>query len=246
MSRETDIITGNLHGFYRRIAEKCKYETGETGGCEYVWNRSGSWPGYLFGIPDNEKIPEITEAIRQKKAPPFWILEDSNAEVNSLLEEKGVRLVRLWVGMIMQQDELKLYPLNPSVRIISNASDRLEEWLQIVNTELLTGAEVGREVLEAISSDDDFHWMVAYYGTQPVSTGLVFSENGVGGIYMVATRSSFRSLGLGTAIATELTNAAFMAGNHTVVLHATAMARNIYKRAGYRSVNRYSICYYLS
>ena len=252
MSTESDMITGNLYGFYKRIAESCGYERGKTGGCDFVWNKEGSWPGYLFGIPEPERIPEIIDSIKGELAPAFWILDDSNHEVNRLLEENGVRPVRQWEGMILGPGDFRpaskdFQPADddPSIRIVADDPDTLEEWLQIVNTELLTGAEIGEEVLEVFKNDSAFQWMVAFYDNRPVSTGLLFSEGGVVGVYMVATRTEFRGLGVGSAVTSELTDAAFRTGNHAVVLHATNMAGNIYRRAGFRKVNRYSISWYL-
>lgn len=245
MITDKDIITGNLFSFYKRIAELCGYESGVLSGCRYVWNRNGSWPGYLLGPPEPGRIPDIARAIRDNRVPAFWIMENPEEEIFGQMEEHGIRPVKQWDGMIMRPGEFRQAAGNPDIRIRSDDPSTLEEWLQIVNREVVTGAQIGGEVMEAFSSSDDFHWMVAYLDEQLVGTGMVFSEGGVGGLYMLATSSSFRGRGIGTAVFSEMTGAAIRLGNDTVVLHGTSIGKRIYLRTGFREVNRYSVLWYL-
>jgi len=251
MRKEEDIITGNLFSFYHRIAELCGYERGELEGCSYVWNRKGSWPGYLLGSPEPGRIAEpgriqeIARAIRTKRVPAFWIMENPGRELYGRLEEHGIRAVKQWDGMILNPDQFTPADPDPAITIRSGDPATLEKWLQIVNKEVVTGAQIGGEVLEAFASSGDFHWMVAYLGDQLVSTGMVFSEGGIGGLYMLATRSSFRGRGIGTAVFSEMTAAAIRQGNEAVVLHGTGIGKKIYLRTGFREVNSYSVLWYL-
>ncbi len=245
MTTEEGIITENLYRFYHRIAALCGYETGQLAGCAYVWNRKGSWPGYLLGLPEPGTIPEIVGAIQQGIVPPFWILPETSGNEIDLLEAAGVRVVKQWSGMILDPVDFKPAPSLQGITIRINERETLEEWLQIVNSDLVSGAQIGHEIMEAIASSDDFQWMVAYMEDQPVGTGMVFSHEGIGGLYMLATRSAARGRGIGSAVFSEMTSLAIRSGNHTVVLHGTGLGERIYVRTGFSVVSGYSVLWNL-
>ncbi|MCK4748985.1 MAG: GNAT family N-acetyltransferase [Bacteroidales bacterium] len=238
-------ITRNLYGFYRRTAELCGYETGHIGGLEYVWNRSGSWPSYVLGVPEPSKIPEIMNAIRQGKVPPFWILEQTGGEEIRLLEEAGVRVIREWKGMAMEKHAAVPVGRNHDFGIRTNDPDTMNDWLQIVNTELMTGAQISDGFLNRISSSVAFQWKVAYMDDQATGAGLSFAEDGVAGVYMIVTKASFRGRGIGTQVTRNLIDHAIRSGNDTIVLHATGQGERIYRKTGFSEVNRFSVMWYM-
>jgi GNAT superfamily N-acetyltransferase len=245
-------ISGNLFGFYSRIARVCGYEAGRLAGCSYVWNRNGSWPSYMLGSPGKGRIQEVAAAVRKGDAPPFWIIENSSAAEIGLLEKEGFRVVREWKGMALERGDFRPVatggsrpPGSLGIEVISNDPGTLKEWLQIVNTYLMTGAQLGMEIKDALLSDQSFRWMVAYLDGEPAGAGLSFEEGGVCGLYMIATVDSFRGRGVGTRITGELVSRALGSGSETIVLHATGQGERIYQNLGFREVNRLSIMWHL-
>lgn len=241
-------ITHNLYAFYKRVAEGCGYETGHIAGCDYVWNRRGSWPSYFLGAPDPDKIYEFVNAKVQGNAPPFWILDNKHQEEIRLLERTGVRVVREWKGMALEGRSLTTdhdHMENRKIRLSVDDQGAYRDWLGIVNTALMTGAQIGDEFPSLLSSSASFRWIVAYMNDHPAGAGLSFSEDGVCGLYMIATVEAYRKQGIGTRVTDELVKQAIDSGNHTIVLHATGHGQRIYSNMGFKVYNSYSVMWQL-
>jgi ribosomal protein S18 acetylase RimI-like enzyme len=247
-------ITGNLYGLYREAAALCSYASGRVAGCDYVWNRQGSWPAYLLGNPVPDKMDEALEAMESKEVPPFWMMEKRGTEAEEKLDQAGVRTIREWKGMILQgEDSLHLSrtgapggPEEGGLRLRPVEKDReREDWLGIVNGELMTASRIDKGFLEAVSGRAGFDLLLAYREGKPVATGLSYARDGVCGLYMIATRSSFRGRGIGTRITRELIEGAIRSGNRSIVLHATEAGGGIYRRLGFREVNHISVRWFL-
>ncbi len=247
MKSKEEHITNNLYAFYKRVAEGCGYETGHIAGCDYVWNRKGSWPSYFLGAPDREKIHEFVNAKVQGNAPSFWILDKKYLEEIRALERTGVRVVREWKGMALDGRSITPYEHveNRKIRLSFDDQGAHMDWLGIVNTALMTGAQIGDEFFSALSSSVAFRWIVAYMDDQPAGAGLSFSEDGVCGLYMIATGEAYRKQGIGTRVTDELVKQAIDSGNHTIVLHATGHGERIYRNMGFEVHNSYSVMWHL-
>lgn len=244
-------IAENIYTFYDRVAELCAYEQGALAGCRYVWNKKGSWPSFMLGNPVPDSVSEADSAMSEKLAPSFWIMEKPEPDVVHELDKAGIRTIREWKGMELHQEnflpgERTLKKKSDSEIIIrTNDPDLKSEWLKIVNEELLSGSQMGPEFLESISRSGQFRWMLAFLDGHPVGTGLSFSENGVCGLYMIATKTSSRGKGVGTRLSAELVRQAIAAGDTHFVLHATELGAPIYENLGFREVNTFSVLWNL-
>jgi hypothetical protein len=235
----------NLRRFYMSLGELCGYESGNLAGIDFVMNNNGSWPAFLLGRPDTEAISDIASSIVNNEVPPFWIMEKKDDAMLSILEDHGIRAVRQWTGMTMESGSFVPATNNPEIEIRNNDPGSLGDWLELVNSTVMSGAQLGKEIAEAISSSDSFQHMVAYLEDKPVGTGLTFSEEGVCGLYFLSTESGQRGRGIGSRIFSELIRCGIEEGNHSLVLHATGMGEKIYHRTGFKSVNHYSVLWHL-
>jgi GNAT superfamily N-acetyltransferase len=245
MTGITHKISSNIFRFYTRSAELCGYESGKKAGCAYAWNRKGSWPSFILGDPGEAGIREVVLAIGTGALPPFWITENTGGELVRKLDDAGVRVIREWSGMALGAADFQPCVSNPKVHIRSNDPGTNRDWLHIVNTELLTGSQVGNDFLDAVASSGEFRWMVAYMDEEPVGTGLSFSSGDTCGLYMIATKGPARGAGVGTMVSSQLVADALKSGHSTIVLHATAMGKNIYRKLGFREENRYAVMWHL-
>jgi len=250
MSSAEGNIVANIYSFYLRVAVLCGYDKGELAGCGYVWNRKGSWPSFVLGTPGLDAMSEVIAAQGAGLAPPFWIMEKAANDVAQELEDAGVRVVREWSGMELYPDQFQDTSntdrtSGEQIVIRSNEPEFSSQWLKIVNEVLLSGSKTGPEFLESISNSDQFRWMVAFVDGRPVGTGLSYSENGVCGLYMIATVPSYRGRGVGSRITAELVRQAMAAGDRQFVLHATELGSRIYEKLGFREVNRFSVLWNL-
>ncbi|MCK5135871.1 MAG: GNAT family N-acetyltransferase [Bacteroidales bacterium] len=238
-------VTQNLYRFYREISGLCGYISGQICGLDYVWNQNGSWPSYILGTPGSTDIPEIVHAIERKEIPAFWIMEQTPDFEMNWLEERGVRIVREWKGMVLDTIGFEHIPPDHGIDLRTNDPETQQDWLGIVNTELMRGAMIGEEVLASISTSEAFRWIVAYLDDQPVGAGLSYTEEGVTGLYMIVTKASYRGMGIGTLITSNLIKSAKQAGIGTIVLHATKPGERIYENIGFGEKNRLSVLWYI-
>lgn len=245
MSAASQEITQNLFQFYRSIADLNGYETGRIGGVDYVWNRQGSWPAYVLGTPQSGEVLKITGAMERREVPAFWIMEDTPGFDLQQLEKKGIRVIRQWTGMSVDPSEFQDFPVVTGIELRRNDPNNLQDWLHLVNTELMTGSRVGSEVIPEISSARAYRWIVAYKSDRVVGTGLSFTKKKVTGLYMIVTEKSSRGMGIGSMITAGLIKNAVQAGAGTIVLHATNMGEGLYSRLGFRTQNRFHILWYL-
>jgi GNAT superfamily N-acetyltransferase len=248
MKVEKEHITRNLQCFYTRVAELNGFERGKVTGIAYVWNRNGYWPSYLLGVPGIEKIPELVRAIELEKAPPFCIAENSRREETDLLEESGIRSIREWKGMYLDS---RMYDADsmtediPQAQLRINDQESLDDWLMLVNEELMSGIQIEKPVIKSLSDSDEFRFVVAYSEGNPAGAGLSFREGGICGLYMIATRAPMRGQGIGSLVTTSLIEHAVNMNDEGIVLHATALGEQLYSRLGFREINRYSVMWYL-
>ena len=241
-------IARNIHRFYMRVAELSGIERGEVLGFEYVWNRKGSWPSYLLGIPGLDKIPEVVRTIEFGKAPPFCIVDNSRQQEIQLLEESGIRSIREWKGMLLNSHHFNAglwVNAIPEVELRINDRKSLEDWLALVNKEVMSGVQISWEVIESLFGSDEFQFVVAYSDGQPVGTGLSFREEGICGLYMIATRASMRGKGIGSLVSASLIDQAVALGDKGIILHATDLGEHLYSGLGFREMNRFSLMWYL-
>jgi len=238
-------ITQNLFRFYRRIAFLNGYETGSIGGVEYVWNRQGSWPAYILGTPAWSGAVNILRAMERREVPAFWIMEDTPGFNLRKLEKKGIRVVRQWTGMSLDPPEYRSIPGSSDVELRRDDPDGLQDWFHLVNTELMTGSQMGSEVIPAIAASDAYRWIVAYRDERAVGTGLSFTEEGITGLYMIVTEKQSRGKGVGSMITAALIDNAIRNGAGYIVLHATKLGEGLYHRLGFRPKNRFHILWYL-
>lgn len=248
MNPAKESITRNIHRFYTRIAELSAYEQGVVSGLEYVWNRNGTWPSYLLGAPGPDRIQEVAIAMESGQAPPFCILDTSRQEEIHLMEESGIRNIREWKGMFLDsrhfnaEDWVKEIP-GLKLRINDRAS--LDDWLLLVNTELMSGVQIGQEVIDSLSASEEFQFAVAYFEDQPAATGLSFREEGICGLYMIVTRTAMRAKGIGSLVTASLIKQAVNLGDKGIVLHATNLGERVYSKLGFRVMNQLAVMWYL-
>jgi ribosomal protein S18 acetylase RimI-like enzyme len=82
----------------------------------------------------------------------------------------------------------------------------------------------------------EWHHYVGYDGGVPVSTATLFIEDGVAGIYFVATTPGARGRGFGTEITSHVMVEARRLGASLAVLGSSPMGQRIYERLGFRTV----------
>lgn len=87
-----------------------------------------------------------------------------------------------------------------------------------------------------------FHGFVGYVGETPVTTVATVVDDGIAGIYSVATLPEYRGRGYAeAAIRHALDEARRQFGVEATTLQSTRLAVRLYQRLGYRTVTRFHV-----
>ncbi len=142
--------------------------------------------------------------------------------------------------------ELPHIPASVEIKVATNEKEILD--LRYVNSLGFETLEVPREHTEAIFGvphrllDSKIITYIAYLDGQPASTAMVIMTELVAGIYWVSTTPQARNQGLGTICTSLASNAGLKRGARVASLQASPMGESVYRRIGYRSVERIK-CY---
>lgn len=81
---------------------------------------------------------------------------------------------------------------------------------------------------------------IAWEGDTPLACAQVLLSHGVAGVYYVGTAEAARGRGLAELVTRTVTNLGFDLGAAFVTLQASSMGDPIYRRMGYREIDRYT------
>ncbi len=236
----------NLYNYYKIIAREAGLETGYTGRIPFVRNTEGDWPAYLLGggALTADEIRETAKKIRKGVCPPFWIRENSDsAQIDDLLFGEGIRQINYWTGMeLVRKQKYGLAPPEEDLQAdrITAVQD-LRDWLQVVNEEVMTGRDLDLKVFRPLLENKNVEFFRLIRGKKTLSTVMIYHENGISGIYMVATRTGSRGRGYAYYLTTCAMDYFIQKGNYKFVLHSTPLGYPLYKKLGFREKGKFGI-----
>ncbi|MEX0325388.1 MAG: GNAT family N-acetyltransferase [Puniceicoccaceae bacterium] len=194
-----------------------------------------------------EVITEVESRSAEQSFPAAAILfPDVNPDsFATILEERGWVLMDKMPGMWMEIPEgFSVGSLAEGVDV-RHASD--EDALAIAVALLAEGYPIPFEVseffmrgihLEGEQSNGSMANFIATVDGEPAACSSVCIEDGVAGIYCVATLEKARGRGLGTAITRAAVEYGRKHGANHALLHATEMGEPIYQKIGFVEKSR--------
>ncbi len=184
--------------------------------------------------PLAEQARELLAPMLERQVTPVWLVHPtSTPDIRGALAELGLICAEEIFGMAADLNDIEQAPQRDDIEVVAFTEDSEHLWLDLVSWRygLL---EDSSPYLRSSRFGADKAW--ALLDGKPASKAVVHVENGVAGIYGVATTEAGRGRGLATHLcATALRNAR-AAGAERTVLHSTPMARELYRRMGYRDV----------
>ncbi|WP_250007507.1 GNAT family N-acetyltransferase [Actinoplanes sp. M2I2] len=215
--------------------------------------RSGVRHGQLNGIlrVTAGRFPEALAPSESFGALPWiwWVGPDSYPGLaGDLLGAGAVEVGRLPV-MAAPIDEVTDVDVPPGLTIEQvPASGSLEAWVDAYATPL--GVEPDQRsaavLMEAGHREAPQH-LIRFAGRvdgRVVATSALLDNDGVAGIYVVATQESYRRRGIGAALTAAAVAEGRRRGLPLASLQATAMGRPVYERLGLRPVAEYRLFTY--
>jgi GNAT superfamily N-acetyltransferase len=138
-------------------------------------------------------------------------------------------------------------PVLPNaIRIIQpKSSADIEQWLKIVNSELLAPSQMDKALLESLIFQPDFEIYLLKYNEVGVSTILVFQTADSIGLYLIATKKSAQKQGFASLLVQHFLTGKAQRLKKPVVLHATQKGEKLYSKLGFRPVNQFFLYQHL-
>lgn len=259
--------TVNLYDFYREIASMAGSGGGMICGIPYTGDASAGWPAYVLGGASvvQETMEQVANAMQEGKVPQFWIRERvPGDDFEDLAQAKGIRPISQWTGMHLEVPDTG-FVANADTSVANRhggatgniaavghgavvrqvAPEALTEWLDLVNTEVMTSMKIGWSRIAPLAGSDKFHFFGLWHKEVLLSTALLYVDQGIAGLYFIATRSSARGRGFGYAVVSAAIEHGLSQGISKFVLHSTSMGIPLYRKLGFVENTTYGIYWML-
>ena len=240
-----DRVTAAYHRLWERAAESTGHPVERDGGVSLV--SSGS-PVQFFNRAFVEDDPEDPAASLDRAREFFGDLPFLFEVRRGLHPRAAAEATRRGLPVLLAEPGMAMSPI--VVNATQTASDDLEITLASPE-DLSTNLEIQAEAFEVpvelitpvflpLMTADNVRCFTGWHEGEPVATSVVVADDGLAGVYSVATRARARGRGFGQA----MTAAALRAGVEELgctasYLQASAMGKGIYERMGYRVVAEY-------
>jgi ribosomal protein S18 acetylase RimI-like enzyme len=195
--------------------------------------------------PLRQQAEELLMPMNERGVSPVWLVHPTtDPRIRDVLLELGMVRAEEAYGMYAELAEIDPPPTTPDgIEVVELSADDSQPWLELVSWRYGLAEESSdylRGVYEETLERGTRCW-VALVDGQPASKAVLHLDNGVAGIYGVATTEAGRGRGLATLVCATALEAARVAGIRRTVLHSTPMARSLYQRLGYRDVTTFEL-----
>lgn len=190
-----------------------------------------------------KKVEEVIEYFKERNLPFVWytgVLTKSLNLTDLLVSKYGFIKFELPGMYINVKDLPKSVDIEDFEIIRIENKDQLEVWDKV----LLESYHVPEDSALGFfphylkhKYKDNYSAFLGYYKGKPVAVSLVFYSRGVAGIYAVGNIEKARGRGIGTAITLAAATEPKEKGYEIVILHASEMGYNVYKRMGFEKVS---------
>jgi GNAT superfamily N-acetyltransferase len=150
--------------------------------------------------------------------------------------------------MAMDWSPNNLLPeLSETIEIVKPESiSDLEQWLTIVNTELIAPLKLDFVLMESMLAQAGIEIFLLKYNGIGVSTCLLHQSENSTGLYLIATLKSAQKQGLASLLVRYILARNSRAAKNPVVLHATPSGEPLYLKLGFQSYGHFFLYRYLN
>lgn len=190
---------------------------------------------------NKEKVPKvINEVIKHFSShgmpacftiTPFTEPEDFSEH----LIRRGFKLIQQ--QLIMAYKGGKNMRLNPEVEVKRAKKSEVATWINIVRKGFNYPEDFAFKTTSIIIEKEEFMPYLAHISNKPVGCGMLYSENGVSGIYAMVTLPEYRRKGVASAVLHEMVLEYERSGDNLLTL-GTEMgspAERLYKKVGFQT-----------
>jgi len=246
MNRIPDHIRNNLYEFYDHISQIYGLNSEKQDLWSVSENIPGLWPRLMYRIePDiasKSSSVSFSEKVRSGNCPELLIASDENIrQTDPFLRLQGFYPFSAWKGMALTNVQKDTPPELPDgIEIVKpeSSSDR-EQWMEIVNMELLAPLKMDKTLLESIIAKSGIEAYLLKNKGIGVSTILVFETSASTGLYLLATAKSAQKQGFANLLVRHILDQHARRSKNPVILHATQSGEHLYLKLGFQSFNQF-------
>ncbi len=193
-------------------------------------------------LPLSAKIDYCERVYEERGLPALFRMTPFNAppDLEDTLEARGYKPFQPTLVQTLQLERPPDVPCPPDVEFTVPS---VPEFVAAVGELQAASAEQRAAHLERLAQSPlTTRILVALSGGQPVASGHAAIEDGLVGVFSVATKHSFRGRGIGSALTAALLAWARIRGAHTAYLQVAAdnqSALSVYRRMGFATAYTY-------
>ncbi len=237
-------IETNLIQFYNSWIAHKDISTYKEKDFSAIINTKGKWLNFILNKNIDkqnfdENLIKIKKLISNNELPKKWII---NSDITNFkykeLKKNNFFPITKWQGMYCFKDKIIENKYNENLNIVKiTKQEQLESWLKIANNALNSNGSLTETLFSEILNNPNFYLYLATYKGVAVATSLLYVNNSIAGLYMIATDQNYRKKGFGTAITLYAINEAIKNEIFEFVLHSTKVGNGVYKKIGFADVN---------
>ncbi|MDP2115633.1 MAG: GNAT family N-acetyltransferase [Bacteroidota bacterium] len=246
-------IRNNLYEFYDCVAQNCGIYSEKQDHWSVIKNIPKVWPRIIYRI--NTEIVEqkssliFAEKIKSGSYPELLIAGDENIQqIDPFLRMLGFCPFSAWKGMALTNSFDIVSPQLPeTVKIVRcESSDDIEQWIQIVTSELIAPVQFDKVLLENLIDHSGVEVYMLKCNGSGVSTILVFNSATSTGLYFIATQKTAQRQGFAKLLVQQIIAQDARKSKLPVILHATKNGEALYSKLGFLPYNQFFLYRYLN
>jgi predicted GNAT family N-acyltransferase len=230
----------NIEQLFQLIGSFPNQKYGESTHYDYIKTIDSAWPNQLINLSCSENeidivLDQIEKDSEKGEIPDLLMLNPSfkNYSIIDQLKKRKYNSSR-WIAMTHDLNFLVIQNPIPDFQVkrVSSKSD-FEEWLKIVEIELMGNHSLNAEVFNKLLENDNFHFFLGFEGKKPTATSFLFVTNKNAGVYFVSTKNTHRKKGFGREMTIQCILKAKELECINVELQATEIGKGVYKALGF-------------
>lgn len=246
-------IRNNLYEFYDCVAQNCGIYSEKQDCWSVIRNIPKVWPRIIYRV--NTEILEqkssiiFAEKVKSGYFPELLISGDENIQqIDPFFRTLGFYPFSAWKGMALNNmGEIVSPQLPETVQIVRcESSDDIEQWIQIVTSELIAPVQFDKVLLESLIDQSRVEVYLLKYNGKGVSTMLVFNSETSTGLYFIATQKSAQRQGFAKLLVQQILSQIARKSKLPVILHATKTGEALYSKLGFLPFNQFFLYRYIN
>ncbi len=213
------------------------------GGERYFWIKSPTnkqYLNYLYLPHADSKDRDFKEGRSVFKGKPYLLYVDEGAK----LKFAGSRFYENFREMVLPINSLKIRTYKPNLEVREATTKKdFALWVRLASERTRVPLKLVRAMYKDFWENKDLgaRFYLGYLSGLPAGTSLAVYEGDYVSMYYIGVQKEFRMNGLGTALTIKPIRDAECRGQKYIVLHASKLGVNVYKKLGFRDVGGYDV-----